>query len=63
MVGLLRQRLEMLSAKYATISGRAGSWGEDLGLNSREAAGRTVFHAQWHLIARRAGRWIVMIEG
>ena len=62
-VELFRQRRGRLNGQGATISVRAGSWGEDLGLNSGEAAGQTVFHAQWRLIARRAGRWIVMIQG
>jgi ATP adenylyltransferase len=48
-VELLNQRREQLSAKGATISG----W--NVGLNSGEAAGQTVFHANWHLIPRREG--------
>ena len=54
-VGLLRQRREMLSAKDATISGWAGSWAENLGLNSGEAAGQPVFHAHWRLIPGKGG--------
>lgn len=46
-VELLRQRREQLSAHDAMISG----W--NVGLNSGEAAGQTVFHAHWHLIPRR----------
>lgn len=61
-LGLLRQRREMLSAKDATISGWAGSWAENLGLYSGEAAGQPVFHAHWHLIPGRAGG-IVMSQG
>ena len=48
-VELLKQRREQLSAQDATISG----W--NVGLNSGEAAGQTVFHAHWHLIPRRTG--------
>ena len=48
-VELLNQRREQLSAKDPTISG----W--NVGLNSGEAAGQTVFHAHWHLIPRREG--------
>jgi diadenosine tetraphosphate (Ap4A) HIT family hydrolase len=54
-VELLKLRREQLSAQDAAISGWAGSWVEDLGLNSGEAAGQTVFHAHWHLIPRREG--------
>ena len=48
-VELLKQRREQLSAQDASISG----W--NLGLDSGEAAGQTVFHAHWHLIPRRNG--------
>jgi diadenosine tetraphosphate (Ap4A) HIT family hydrolase len=48
-VELLKLRREQLSAQDATISG----W--NVGLNSGEAAGQTVFHAHWHLIPRRDG--------
>jgi diadenosine tetraphosphate (Ap4A) HIT family hydrolase len=48
-VALLKQRRELLCAQDATISG----W--NVGLNSGEAAGQTVFHAHWHLIPRRDG--------
>jgi len=48
-VELLKQRRQQLSAQDATISG----W--NVGLNSGEAAGQTVFHAHWHLIPRRLG--------
>ena len=48
-VELLKLRREQLSAQDATISG----W--NVGLNSGEAAGQTVFHAHWHLIPRREG--------
>ena len=48
-VELLKRRQEHLSAQDATISG----W--NVGLNSGEAAGQTVFHAHWHLIPRRTG--------
>jgi len=48
-VELLKLRREQLSAQDASISG----W--NVGLNSGEAAGQTVFHAQWHLIPRRTG--------
>ncbi len=48
-VELLKLRREQLSAQDATISG----W--NVGLNSGEAAGQTVFHAHWHLIPRRTG--------
>jgi diadenosine tetraphosphate (Ap4A) HIT family hydrolase len=44
---LLKLRREKLSAQDASISG----W--NVGLNSGEAAGQTVFHANWHLIPRR----------
>jgi diadenosine tetraphosphate (Ap4A) HIT family hydrolase len=49
MVELLKLRREQLSAQDAAISG----W--NVGLNSGEAAGQTVFHAHWHLIPRREG--------
>ena len=48
-VELLKRRQEQLSAQDAMISG----W--NVGLNSGEAAGQTVFHAHWHLIPRREG--------
>ncbi len=48
-VELLKQRREQLSAQDVSISG----W--NVGLNSGEAAGQTVFHAHWHLIPRREG--------
>jgi len=48
-VELLKRRREELSAQDASISG----W--NVGLNSGEAAGQTVFHAHWHLIPRREG--------
>ncbi|WP_370561797.1 HIT family protein [Cyanobium sp. NS01] len=48
-VELLKLRREQLSAQDATIS----RW--NVGLNSGEAAGQTVFHAHWHLIPRREG--------
>jgi len=48
-VELLKLRREQLSAQDASISG----W--NVGLNSGEAAGQTVFHAHWHLIPRRTG--------
>jgi ATP adenylyltransferase len=48
-VELLKQRKEQLNAKDDSISG----W--NVGLNSGEAAGQTVFHAHWHLIPRREG--------
>ena len=48
-VELLKRRREQLSAQDALISG----W--NVGLNSGEAAGQTVFHAHWHLIPRREG--------
>jgi diadenosine tetraphosphate (Ap4A) HIT family hydrolase len=48
-VELLKRRQEQLSAQDAMISG----W--NVGLNSGEAAGQTVFHAHWHLIPRRTG--------
>lgn len=48
-VELLKLRREQLSAQDATISG----W--NVGLNSGEAAGQTVFHAHWHLMPRRTG--------
>jgi diadenosine tetraphosphate (Ap4A) HIT family hydrolase len=46
-VELLKQRREQLSAQDATISG----W--NVGMNSGEAAGQTLFHAHWHLIPWR----------
>ena len=49
-VELLKLRREQLSAQDASISG----W--NVGLNSGEAAGQTVFHAHWHLIPRRDPR-------
>lgn len=48
-VELLKQRREQLSATDASITG----W--NIGLNSGESAGQTVFHAHWHLIPRRNG--------
>jgi diadenosine tetraphosphate (Ap4A) HIT family hydrolase len=48
-VELLKRRREQLSAQDASISG----W--NVGLNSGESAGQTVFHAHWHLIPRRDG--------
>ena len=48
-VELLKRRREQLSAHDASISG----W--NVGLNSGEAAGQTVFHSHWHLIPRRTG--------
>jgi ATP adenylyltransferase len=48
-VELLKLRREQLSAQDTMISG----W--NVGLNSGEAAGQTVFHAHWHLIPRRTG--------
>ncbi len=48
-VELLKQRRKQLSANDASISG----W--NVGLNSGETAGQTVFHAHWHLIPRRQG--------
>ena len=48
-VELLKLRREQLSAEDASISG----W--NVGLNSGEAAGQTVFHTHWHLIPRREG--------
>jgi diadenosine tetraphosphate (Ap4A) HIT family hydrolase len=48
-VELLKLRREQLVAQDATISG----W--NVGVNSDEAAGQTVFHAYWHLIPRRLG--------
>jgi len=45
----LNAAVELLSAQDASISG----W--NVGLNSGEAAGQTVFHAHWHLIPRRQG--------
>ena len=41
--------VEQLSAQVALISG----W--NVGLNSGEAAGQSMFHAHWHLIPRREG--------
>ena len=46
-VELLKLRREQLSSQDGTISG----W--NVGLNSGETAGQTVFHAHWHLIPRR----------
>ena len=54
-VELLKLWREQLSAQDASISGWAGSWFEDLGLNSGEAAGQMEIHAHWHLIPRREG--------
>jgi diadenosine tetraphosphate (Ap4A) HIT family hydrolase len=54
-VELLKLRREQLSAQDAAISGWAGLLNARGGLNSGEAAGQTVFHAQWHLIPRREG--------
>jgi diadenosine tetraphosphate (Ap4A) HIT family hydrolase len=54
-VELLKLRREQLRAQDATISGWAGSWDKNRGLNSGEAAGQTVFYAHWHLIPRREG--------
>ena len=48
-VELLKRRREQLSAQDTSISG----W--NVGLNSGDAAGQTVFHAHWHLIPRRVG--------
>jgi diadenosine tetraphosphate (Ap4A) HIT family hydrolase len=48
-VALLKLRREQLSAQDASISG----W--NVGLNSGDSAGQTVFHAHWHLIPRREG--------
>jgi len=48
-VELLKLRQEQLNARDAAISG----W--NVGLNSGDAAGQTVFHAHWHLIPRREG--------
>lgn len=48
-VDLLQQRREQLSTTDDSISG----W--NVGLNSGESAGQTVFHAHWHLIPRRDG--------
>jgi len=45
----LLMRREQLSAQDATIRG----W--NVGLNSGEAAGQTVFHSHWYLIPRRTG--------
>jgi diadenosine tetraphosphate (Ap4A) HIT family hydrolase len=47
--GLDLHQPEQLRAQDGTISG----W--NVGLNSGEAAGQTVFHAHWHLIPRRDG--------
>ena len=46
---LLKQRRDQLSDADPSITG----W--NVGLNSGEAAGQTVFHAHWHLIPRREG--------
>ena len=54
-VVLLKLRREQLSAQDASISGWASSLNARGVLNSGEAAGQTVFHAQWHLIPRRTG--------
>jgi ATP adenylyltransferase len=48
-VELLKLRREQLSSQDASISG----W--NVGLNSGETAGQTVFHAHWNLIPRRNG--------
>jgi ATP adenylyltransferase len=48
-VEVLKQLREQLRAQDTTISG----W--NVGLNSGETAGQTVFHAHWHLIPRRTG--------
>jgi diadenosine tetraphosphate (Ap4A) HIT family hydrolase len=48
-VELLKQRREQLSAEDISISG----W--NVGLNSGETAGQTIFHAHWHLIPWRQG--------
>ena len=48
-VELLKLRREQLSAQDVSIKG----W--NVGLNSGEAAGQTVFHAHWHLTPRRTG--------
>ena len=48
-VELLKMQREQLRSQDATI--RAFN----VGLNSGEAAGQTVFHAHWHLIPRRQG--------
>ena len=48
-VELLKQRRQQLRSQDATISG----W--NVGLNSGETAGQTVFHTHWHLIPRRVG--------
>ena len=48
-MGALKLRRERLCAEDASIKG----W--NVGLNSGEAAGQTVFHAHWHLIPRRLG--------
>jgi len=45
----LKLRREQLSAQDASISG----W--NVGLNSGEAEGQTVFHSHWHLIPRGVG--------
>jgi ATP adenylyltransferase len=45
----LKRRREQLSAQDASISG----W--NVRLNSGEAAGRTVFYWDWHLISQREG--------
>ena len=48
-VELVKRRREQLNAQNAAING----W--NVGLNSGNAAGQTVFHAHWHLIPRREG--------
>ena len=48
-VELLKRRREQLRAEDARIS----VW--NVGLNSGESAGQTVFYAHWHLIPRRVG--------
>jgi ATP adenylyltransferase len=48
-VDLLKLQRDQLSGKDATIIG----W--NVGLNSGETAGQTVFHEHWHLIPRREG--------
>ena len=48
-VELLKLRREHLSGQDATIRAR------NVGLNSGEAAGQTVFQAYWYLVPRRLG--------